>query len=64
MYLKCPEGKRLLASFFGLHPSLVTEIHAVMKAQMPGAKKAVLKAYGEVRTCCAIYATMSLLCAT
>ncbi|CAN0076673.1 unnamed protein product, partial [Ectocarpus sp. 12 AP-2014] len=48
VYLKCSEGKRLLASFFGLHPSLVSEIHAVMKAQMPGAKKAVLAAYGEV----------------
>ncbi|CAB1097831.1 unnamed protein product [Ectocarpus sp. CCAP 1310/34] len=48
VYLKSSEGKRLLASFFGLHPSLVSEIHAVMKAQMPGAKKAVLAAYGEV----------------
>ena len=49
VYLKCSEGRRLLASFFGLHPSLVGEIHAVIKAQMPGAKKAVLSAYGEVR---------------
>lgn len=49
VYLKCSEGRRLLASFFGLHPTLVAEIHAVMKAQMPGAKKAVLAAYGEVQ---------------
>ncbi|CAN0459975.1 unnamed protein product, partial [Hapterophycus canaliculatus] len=48
VYLKCSEGKRLLASLFGLHPSLVAEIHAVMKAQMPGARKAVLAAYGEI----------------
>lgn len=48
MYLKSSEGKRLLASLFGLHPSLVAEIHAVIKAQIPGAMKAVLAAYGEV----------------
>ncbi|CAM9742427.1 unnamed protein product, partial [Pylaiella littoralis] len=48
VYLKCSEGRRLLASFFGLHPTLVAEIHAVIKAQMPGAKKGVLAAYGEV----------------
>lgn len=44
------DGKRLLAYFFGLHPSLVSEIHSVMKAQIPGAKKGVLAAYGEVLT--------------
>ena len=49
VYLKSAEGKRLLAYFFGLHPTLVLDIHAVMKAQMPGAKKGVLAAYGEVR---------------
>ncbi|CAN0181268.1 unnamed protein product, partial [Laminaria digitata] len=48
VYLRSTEGKRLLAYFFGLHPTLVLDIHAVMKAQMPGAKKGVLAVYGEV----------------
>lgn len=46
--LKCSEGKRLLVYLFGLHPSLVLDIHEVMKGQMPGAKRTVLAAYGEV----------------
>lgn len=48
LYLKSSEGKRLLAYMFGLHPSLVRDIHDVMKAQMPTAKRHVLAAYGEV----------------
>lgn len=49
IYLRSTDGKRFLAYLFGLHPSLITDIHAVMKEQMIGAKRGVLSAYGEVR---------------
>ncbi|CAN0455010.1 unnamed protein product [Discosporangium mesarthrocarpum] len=48
VYLRSADGRRLLTYMIGIHPSLAREVHGVIKSQVPGAKKAVLRAYGEV----------------
>ncbi|CAM9691545.1 unnamed protein product, partial [Sphacelaria rigidula] len=48
LYLKSSEGKRLLVYLFGIHPSMVLDIHEVIKQQLPGAKRSVLATYGEI----------------
>lgn len=34
-YLRAADGRRLLTYLFGLHPGLVADIHATVKAQLP-----------------------------
>lgn len=47
-YLKSADGRRLLTFLFGLHPSLVVDIHETVKSQLPYAKKKLVQAYGDV----------------
>ncbi|KAG5179871.1 condensin II non structural maintenance of chromosomes subunit-domain-containing protein [Tribonema minus] len=47
-FLRGDAGRRFLASVFGLHPAFAARIHAVVSAQLPRARRAVLAAYGEV----------------
>ncbi|CAM9644328.1 unnamed protein product [Chrysoparadoxa australica] len=47
-FLRCAEGQRFLTFIFGLTPSLIEEIHSVIKPQLPKAKKTLLKVYGEI----------------
>lgn len=42
------DGRRFLASLFGLDVSLVRELTAIVRNQIPAGRKAVLEAYGDV----------------
>ncbi len=48
VYLKLPEGRRFLSYILTLHPSLVREIHQVIKNNLPGSPVKVVEAYAEI----------------
>ena len=48
LFLRESEGRKFLAHAFTWHVSFVGDLHAAMRAQIPGAKVSVLKAYGEI----------------
>ncbi|KAJ8638309.1 hypothetical protein MRB53_012576 [Persea americana] len=48
LYLKTEEGRRFVASLFGLNLQLTKEALAMIRAQIPFGRKSILEAYGEV----------------
>ena len=48
LFLTTIEGKRLISTFFLLDESLITDFHKAIRVQIPDAKSAVLKVYGEI----------------
>ncbi|XP_058081302.1 uncharacterized protein LOC131229378 isoform X2 [Magnolia sinica] len=48
LYLKTDDGRRFLASLFGLNGQLVKEILALIHAQIPFGRKSMLEAYADV----------------
>ncbi|KAL6013092.1 hypothetical protein ACLOJK_003582 [Asimina triloba] len=48
LYLKTEEGRRFLASLFGLDVQLVKEILALIRAQIPFGRKSMLEAYADI----------------
>jgi condensin-2 complex subunit G2 len=47
VFLRCVEGRRLLASFFDLAPGLIMDLLDVIKEQIILGKASVLDAYGN-----------------
>ncbi|GAB4819198.1 hypothetical protein N2152v2_006244 [Parachlorella kessleri] len=47
-FLRCAEGRRMMAYMFTLQPAFVAELTAIIKNQIPSGRKSVLDAYGEV----------------
>ena len=48
LFLQCGEGKKFISHLFQVHPSLVMDLHQAVKAQIPGAKRSILKAFAEI----------------
>lgn len=48
LYLKTEEGRRFVASLFGLNLQLTKEALAMVRAQIPFGRKSILETYGEV----------------
>ncbi len=48
LYIKHPEGRKIIAFLFQLDVSLVKDLHHSIKAQIPLAKSAYHEAYGEI----------------
>ena len=48
LFIKNGEGRRLISYIFTLDKSLVSDLHSVIKVQIPGANKKFLMAYGEI----------------
>lgn len=48
LFLKTEEGRRFVASLFGLNLQLTKEALAMIRAQIPFGRKSILEAYGEV----------------
>lgn len=48
LFLHMVEGRRLVAYLFGLHASLVRDLHKAIRVQIPEAKKTILESYGDI----------------
>uniref|UniRef100_A0A7N0V790 Condensin-2 complex subunit G2 n=1 Tax=Kalanchoe fedtschenkoi TaxID=63787 RepID=A0A7N0V790_KALFE len=48
VYWKAEDGRKFIASMFGLNMQLMKDIFAMIKAQVPFGKKSMLDAYGEI----------------
>jgi len=48
LYLKHPEGRKMVAFLFQLDCELVSDLHTAIKVQIPLAKRGVLEAYGDI----------------
>ncbi|KAL3138948.1 hypothetical protein ABBQ32_005760 [Trebouxia sp. C0010 RCD-2024] len=47
-FLRCADGRKLIAHLFTLHPKMVYELTAVILNQIVSGRKSVLEAYGEI----------------
>ena len=47
-YHKYTEGRRLITFFFQLHPSMVSQLHQSIRAQIPNMKKSILQVYAQI----------------
>ena len=45
-FLRCSEGRRLIAAMFGLQPAFVAELTAIIKNQIPSGRKSGARAVG------------------
>jgi len=46
VFLRCPEGRRLLATFFSLSADIIPQLTAVIRNQVLGGRASLLDAYG------------------
>lgn len=47
-FLRSGDGRRFLSYLFGLQPALTAELGAIVKNQLPSARRAVLQSYADV----------------
>jgi len=48
LYLRIPEGRKVISHLFRLDADLVPDLHRSIRAQIPDAKKTILEAYGDI----------------
>ena len=48
LYLKCTEGKKMIAFLFQLNTGVVKDLHQAIRVQIPLAKGNILKSYGDI----------------
>ena len=48
LFLSVPEGKRFISTLFGLHPDLIDQLHAAIKATLPLCPQAFVEDYADV----------------
>jgi hypothetical protein len=48
LFLKTADGRKFCVYLFGLHPTLITDIHETIKQQLPFCSKHMCELYGEI----------------